>query len=199
MISAAQVHLALNHLPMGLALVGVPLLGIALWRRSSELKAVGSLLLILAAVAAVPTFLSGEPAEEIVEHLPGVSKDVIHGHEESGEIALIWSGVLGALVLGAMCFERFKRPLPSSVWWGLVLMGAVCLGIFVRTAHLGGLIRHEEIRGATGMEFPADSGGLRARIPDSLTHRGSVVPARAGLNPRKSMVRLGFMRYPPPW
>lgn len=147
-MNAAQIHLGLNHLPLGLALVGVPLLAIALWRKSSELKTTASILLIVSALAAIPTFLSGEPAEEIIEHRPGVSKTVIHEHEEAGEFTLIAIGILGGLVLAAGLFERFKKPLPSGAWWGVFFLGVLSLGIFVRTAHLGGLIRHDELGGA---------------------------------------------------
>lgn len=97
--------------------VGVPLLAVALWRRSSELKATASVLLILSALTAIPAFLSGEPAEEIIEHRPGVSKTVIHEHEEAGEFTLIAIGILGGLVLAAGLFEKFKKPLPSGAWW----------------------------------------------------------------------------------
>ena len=145
MFNAAQVHLGLNHLPLGFVLVGFPLLAVALLRRSAELKTTACVLLILSALAAIPTFFSGEPAEEPVEHRSGVSKMVIHEHEEAGELAAILSGVLGGLALAAWLFEKLRRPLPSVAWWGLVLFGAVSLGILIRTAHLGGLIRHEEL------------------------------------------------------
>lgn len=149
-MNAAQIHLGLNHLPIGLALVGVPLLAIALWRKSSELKATALVLMILSALATIPTFLSGEPAEEIIEHRPGVSKSVIHEHEEAGEFALIIVGILGGLAIAGWLFEKLKKPLPTSAWWGLVLLGVVSLGVFVRTAHLGGLIRHDELSAFSG-------------------------------------------------
>lgn len=53
---------------------------------------------MVTAAAAVPTYLTGEPAEEAVEHLPGVVKDLIEIHEERALIALIvatFGGILG--------------------------------------------------------------------------------------------------------
>jgi len=150
-MNAAQIHLGLNHLPIGLVLVGVPLLAIALWRKSPELKATALVLMVLSALATIPTFLSGEPAEEIIEHRPGVSEAVIHEHEEAGESALIIIGILGGLVIAGWLFERFKRPLPIGAWWGLVFLGVVSLAVFVRTAHLGGLIRHDELSGVKSL------------------------------------------------
>lgn len=145
-MNAAQVHLALNHVPIGLVLVGVPLLLAAILRSSKELKGAAAIVLVFSALTAIPAYLSGEPAEEIVEHRAGVSEKVIHEHEEAAELSLIFVEILGALVLAAWLFERFKAPLPSSAWFAISLLGLVNLGLFVRTAHLGGLIRHDELQ-----------------------------------------------------
>jgi uncharacterized membrane protein len=144
-MNAAQIHLALNHLPIGLVLVGVPLLIAALVRRSRDLKGAACLILVLSSLTAIPVYLSGEPAEELVEHRAGVSKQTIHDHEESAELSLICILALGALVVAAWLIERFKKPLPPAAWLALVAVGALNLGLFIRTAHLGGLIRHDEI------------------------------------------------------
>lgn len=147
MINGAQIHLGLNHLPIAFTLVGVALLAVALKRKSLELKTAASILVILSAIVALPVYFSGESAEEIVEHRPGVSGNVIHEHEEAGEFAFIFVEVLGALTLALFLFERFKRNLPPQMWWGVVLLGVINLAIFIRTAHLGGLIRHDELGG----------------------------------------------------
>ena len=107
---------------------------------------------MLAAVTTVPVFLSGEPAEEIVEHRPGVSERVIHEHEEMGELTLIFVAIAGIFALGAWLFERLKAPAPQAVWFALLFVGIVNLALFVRTAHLGGLIRHDELRTNTMVE-----------------------------------------------
>lgn len=161
-MNAAQIHLAFNHLPMAFAIVGVPLLAYALWKKSKELKNVGVLLVVLAGVCSVPTFLSGEPAEELVEDKVGISKSVIHEHEEAGEAFFILSAVLSVLALGAWLFEKFKAPLPTPLWTSLVVLGSVGLILFARTAHLGGLIHHEELGQGTvtvGSEAAHESSG----------------------------------------
>ncbi len=145
-MNAAQVHLALNHLPIGMLIVGAPLLLAALWRKSKELKRAASIVLLFSAFTTVPVFLSGEPAEEIVEHRAGVSDSVIHDHEEAGELSLIIIGVVGFIVLATILFEHFKAPAPTSVWVAILALVVISLGVFIRTAHLGGLIRHDEIR-----------------------------------------------------
>lgn len=157
-MNAAQIHLALNHLPVGLVLVGVPLLVAALLKKSKELRGAASLIILLSALTAIPVFLSGEPAEEIVEHRAGVSEGVIHDHEEAAELSLILIEILGALVLAAWLFDRFKSPTPSPVWIGIVVLGLVNLGLLVRTAHLGGLIRHDELRSGVAQSGESRSG-----------------------------------------
>jgi hypothetical protein len=97
-------------------------------------------------VLAVPVYLTGEPAEHLVEHLPGVTKPAIEQHEESAEAAFIAVLVLGIAVLGALGFFRGPRPIPH--WFGvvsLVIALATC-GLMLRTANLGGKVRHTEIR-----------------------------------------------------
>lgn len=143
-MNPAQIHLALNHLPIGLVLVGVPLLVAALWRKSSELRSAALILLVLAAVVSIPAFLSGEPAEEVIEHMPGVSGRLIHEHEEAGEFALILSGILGLGALVTLVLQK-KRQLHTGVFAAIAAMGLVSLLAFVRTAHLGGVVRHPEI------------------------------------------------------
>lgn len=157
-MNAAQIHLALNHLPIGLVVVGAPLLLAALLRKSKELKAAASIILMFSALTAIPVFLSGEPAEEIVEHRAGVSEGAIHEHEEASELSLILIEVLGALVLAAWLFERFKAPMPPTVWFGILGLSVVTLGLFIRTAHLGGLIRHDEIRSGVALNVGASEG-----------------------------------------
>jgi uncharacterized membrane protein len=144
-MNAAQIHLALNHLPIGLVIIGVPLLLAAVLRKSNELKGTASIVLMLSALSTIPVFLSGEPAEKIVEHRAGISERVIHDHEEAAELSLIFVEILGAVVLAAWLFDRFKAPTPSPVWFGILVLGVINLGLFVRTAHLGGLIHHDEI------------------------------------------------------
>jgi uncharacterized membrane protein len=145
-MNPAQIHLALNHLPMGLVLVGVPLLAAALLRKSKELRGAASIILIFSALSAIPVYLSGEPAEEVVEHRTGVTSSTIHEHEEAAELSMIIIEVLGALVLVVCLLEWFKRSVPMAVWYGLLVLGGVSFGLMARTAHLGGLIRHDELR-----------------------------------------------------
>ena len=58
-MNPAHVHLALNHVPVVAAAVGVLLLGIGMARRSAALARAGLVTFVVAAALTGPVFLSG--------------------------------------------------------------------------------------------------------------------------------------------
>jgi hypothetical protein len=148
-MNGAHLHLMLNHWPIFGTLFAFLLLGFARVRKSDELITVGLGLLVLVALGAIPVYLTGEPAEDAIEHLPGVSKDLIEEHEEAAEVAFVLVEILGALGLaGLFLARRSKRALPlmGTIALGLSL---VVLGAMAWVGNLGGPIRHPEIRNGT--------------------------------------------------
>ena len=73
----AHVHLMLNHIPVVGIGFAILLLAVAVVRRSHELTNVALVFVILVSLWAIPAYLTGEPAEEVVEDLPGVSEELI--------------------------------------------------------------------------------------------------------------------------
>jgi hypothetical protein len=68
----------------------------------SNIKA-GLIILTLSSFSILPVYFSGEGAEEIVEHLAGVSHVTIEEHEEIAELGLyvsLFVGLLSSLSLG---------------------------------------------------------------------------------------------------
>jgi uncharacterized membrane protein len=148
-MNPAQLHLALNHLPIGFVLVGVPMLAIALFRSLPSLKTAACTLIVLASLTALPVYFSGEPAEEVVEELASVSEPAIHEHEEAAEWALILIECLGVLVLALCLLEYRSRKVPRSAWIVALFLGLMSTVSLIRTAHLGGLVHHQELRPAS--------------------------------------------------
>ena len=144
-MSIVHLHLMLNHVPVIGAVFGILLLAVAYLRRSTELAKVTFGLLALLGAVSVAVYLTGEPAEDVVEKLPGFSKRIVEAHEEAALAATIVMGGLGVLALGALAFFQ-RRALPRSIIaTGLVLaLGAG--GVMGYTAYLGGQVRHTEIR-----------------------------------------------------
>jgi uncharacterized membrane protein len=155
-MNPAEIHLITNHIAL-FAVAAALLLGAAgHYRKSDELTKAGLFALVLAALTVLPPYFSGEGAEELVEHLPGVVESAIHPHEEAAEAALIVLLLLGAgsaAVLGYAC--------KTGVWakkaaTALLVLALPALGLMSYVAYLGGQIRHTELRpGGTPVEVPA--------------------------------------------
>src|SRR5688500_14191615 len=98
-MNLTHVHLMLNHVPVLATAFGLGLLVLAAWRRSDEVKKVALGLFVVGALLAVPVYLTGEPAEDAVEQLPGVSKAIIEQHEDAAAVAFTAIAVLGVAAL----------------------------------------------------------------------------------------------------
>jgi uncharacterized membrane protein len=145
-MNAAHVHLLLNHVPIVATLMGCLLLAAALMRRSDELVRASFGLLIVAALAVVPVYLSGEPAAEVVEDGPQVSEETIEAHEKAAGVAAVLLGLLGAVALGGLVICRRLPRVPAWLALAALALGLVSATLLARAANLGGQIRHPEIR-----------------------------------------------------
>lgn len=142
----AHLHLMLNHLPVLGTLFGLALLAWALLRRNEALQRAALATFVLTALAAIPVFLTGEPAEEIVEDLAGTAEAAIEAHEEAAVIALIAIEALGATALAALLLFR-KRIVPRPLAGAALVFALATAGWMAQTANLGGRIRHAELGG----------------------------------------------------
>ena len=142
----AQVHLWLNHLPILGVLFGLILLLAALWRKNEEWKKLSLIVFVIIGLLAAATYLTGEPAEEVVEHLPGVSKEDIESHEESALWSLIAIEALALASLAGLFLSRQSRIIPARFLTLCWLLAILAMGTVAWTAHLGGQIRHPETR-----------------------------------------------------
>lgn len=102
-------------------------------------------MLVIGGLAAIPSYLSGEPAEHLVKDHPGVTQELIEEHEESAEIAAIVLGLAGAAAFGFL-FMTARGVIVPFAQVGLLVASLVSAGFMASAAHKGGLIHHEEIR-----------------------------------------------------
>ena len=65
-MNAPHLHLLLNHIPVLGTAFGLGLLVFALCRKSDELKKAAHGFFLVTALFSVSTYLTGEPAEEVV-------------------------------------------------------------------------------------------------------------------------------------
>jgi uncharacterized membrane protein len=151
-MNEAHLHLLTNHLPIIGSILGGLVLFHGLWTKNNQTKIAAYYVIIISAIGAGVTYLTGEGAEEAVEHLQGISKKVIHEHEEFAEvsiIAIIISGV-AALIGVYLAFKNSRHS--RNIAWATLFISIISFGLMARTGYLGGLIRHGEINSTTVQE-----------------------------------------------
>lgn len=144
MPAPAHLHLILNHVPVLGVVFGITLLVAALVRRNQVLGQAALVTFVVCAVTAAIVFFTGEPAEKIVEHLPGVASAAIERHEEAAKVALAAMVLLGTMSLAGLLLFR-TRPSIRGFDVGILILALGCFATIAWTAALGGQIRHTEI------------------------------------------------------
>lgn len=159
-MNQAHLHLLFNHLPILGTLFGLLILTGGFLVKNNAVKRTSLAMFVLSALCAIPAFLTGEGAEEMVESLPGVTENLVEAHADLADIFLWVVGALGLLSL-ATFFMDLKAQKMASIFYGITF--AVAVGTMVLAQQVGatgGKIRHTEIRNgvaATGMETPGNN------------------------------------------
>lgn len=169
-MSTVHLHLLLNHVPVIGTIIGLCLLAYAALRKDEGLARASLGMFAILALVAIATFLTGEPAEEAVEGMAGVSESIIERHEEAALLSTIALGVLGALSLGALLWFR-RRHLPRLAAVAFLAAGLIPGGAMAWTANLGGQIRHTEIRSVTVAPAGASADGSGDIEPEEERER----------------------------
>ncbi len=154
-INWAHVHVMINHFPVIGVFVSILLFAYALVRKSEEVKTVSLGMFVIIALITIPVFLTGEGAEDVVKHIPGVTETYIGRHEESAELTLILMEVLGGLALTGLVLLKLRGSIPRIIVILVLVMSLIAATATGITANLGGQIRHTEIRdAATALPVP---------------------------------------------
>ncbi|MCB0610937.1 MAG: hypothetical protein H6562_18200 [Lewinellaceae bacterium] len=158
-MNATHLHLVLNHFPIVGTLIGIGVILFGYVRRSDEAKKAALWIWVIMAAIAVPVFLTGEPAEETVEELAGVSETMIHRHEEAAELAIWVMEALGVFSLLGLLASLRNSGLSRTLFLVSALLSVIAFGTMARTGYLGGQIRHSEIRTAASMQPDGTAAG----------------------------------------
>lgn len=148
-MNAAHYHLVLNHLPIIAPVVGLfVLIGGSIFR-SEVVKRTSFFIFIFAALTAIAASSTGDRAGEAIEHLPGVSEQLIHAHEEAAETFSVILYLLGGISVIAIWASWKQTSYSRLLSW--LIMGLVIVALFFakQTGTSGGVIRHIEIRADT--------------------------------------------------
>ncbi|MCE7938450.1 hypothetical protein DCC79_06290 [bacterium] len=160
-MNAAHLHITINHFPVICVLLGILVLCIGHWRRSSEITMVALVLFVLAAVVTVPTYYSGRNSSRVIRGVEGVVRDITRAHSGAATWAYYVTLVLGLLAAWGLKQWRSAGDLTSRVR-GLVWIVAILAATTLARASLtGGKVRHTEARPdyVVPTEAPEEAGG----------------------------------------
>lgn len=168
-MDADAVHLAINHLPVVLSLLGAIAAAIAfvLRRRAVFLYAVSTL--ALAGLSSYPALRTGHTAAELIEDRWYVDKAQIQRHHDTAENAHLFMIGTGALALGAwwLIVRAPREAKPGMLLMTAVLVAGVCSATAMGwTSWQGGYIVSKNAR-LTGSPAPPP-----AAMPAGMDHSG---------------------------
>jgi uncharacterized membrane protein len=138
----AYLHLLSNHFPILGSLFGVLLLVVALVKPNLNTTLSAYLILILGGIGGFVAYFTGEPTEESIEHVAGISHKLIHVHEEMAENALIFVFLLTAAAVVGLWAERAQWNSAKKIERFTLVVGIIAFILFAFTGYLGGHIRH---------------------------------------------------------
>jgi uncharacterized membrane protein len=144
-MNASQIHLALTHVPVILSFIGLAILIVSFFKKNETLTKTAFYIFLAAGLFTIPVYFTGESSEEIVEHFPGVSENLIERHEDMAGIALVIISISAIVSLAGLVVSRFPG-LAKLIKLTVLFFALGSAAIMAQTAHLGGQIRHTEIR-----------------------------------------------------
>lgn len=139
-------HFIFNHFPILGTLFGVITLSIGLMKRDNSLEDAGLLTFFVSGMLAIPAYLSGEAAEEMIEELPEISHSIIHEHEELAEKAILVMILLAVISLSVFLFSKLKKRNLRAFKLTILVFSIFAFVLMVFVGKTGGEIRHSEIR-----------------------------------------------------
>ena len=169
----AHLHIVLNHIPSIGTVVGVALFIASLVRKNDRLQKLSLQVLVVMALAVLPTYVSGNAAQRLVRR-PDVPQSLIETHQNSAMVTLFLMTITGTFSwFGLWQFRRFSRP--GFVTLAGVLTFSILTAAFIlRTANMGGDISHPEIRAVGAVE---ENTGWRFRVERFSNEQSWVWPA----------------------
>jgi hypothetical protein len=136
-------------LPIYGAILGAVVLCFGILSRSGSTCKAAYVVLLIAAIGGVAAYVTGEPAEETVEHIAGMNKDLIEEHEESAKLSLVLISIMGLSSLVGLYLSSKSSKFIKGLHIFVLMASIACFAAAARTGYLGGRIRHTEVSGNT--------------------------------------------------
>ena len=141
----AHLHLLINHFPLLGCIFGLAILIFGMLLKNKSLQNTAYIIFIIVMITGKASMFTGENAEDIVEEL-GISKNLIHEHEEHAETFMNIVYALGVVSIISL-FANIKNHSKANLFAFLTLILAVVAIVLSKSVGTsGGEIRHTEIR-----------------------------------------------------
>ena len=151
----AHLHIAVNHFPIIGMVFGLGILTAGLVLKNNSVKNTAYFVFIATTIFAMISTFTGEGAEEIVEKLPNVTKEMIRKHHKMAWKFATVVFVTGFFSLISLYFSVKKNSFER--YTSIITLVLALVGVFlsIQTATTGGEMRHTEIR--KDFVVPADT------------------------------------------
>lgn len=144
-MNAAHLHLLTNHIPIVGVIIGLLILTAGFIFKNTSVKRTALAVFVFAAVLAVPAFLTGENAEELIENMAGINHQQIEEHEDKG-VVFVWLIEVTGILAAAALILSFSLKKSMGIFYAAVFcLAAVCAVYAFETGSSGGKIRHSEL------------------------------------------------------
>lgn len=151
-MNISYLHLLINHFPILGFVFGILVLVAGMISRNNSVKLAAFGLFVFSALMAIPAFLTGEPAEDTVKNIAGITEDLISTHEKAASLALwfvIPTGLISLLAFWSV-WKNDRLAKALTIITLLLSMGVSIMMFWV--GKTGGQIRHSEFR--QGLQTP---------------------------------------------
>lgn len=152
-MNAAQLHLLTVHLPVVGISAASALMTLALIRGSETLAKAGIGFVVCGTLFAAPAYFSGPDAMKVARQFASIDDHFVEQHAIAARIAFFASVLLAAIALKVWVDAR-HAPIGRGARIGLLCGMLAIAWLMAWTAHLGGIIRHPEIREPSWWLFP---------------------------------------------
>lgn len=145
-MNEAHYHLVLNHFPIIIPFIGLLVIIGGFMVKSEIVKRTACCIFILGSLASFVAIATGDGAEQTVVQIDGISKNLIHEHEEKAEVFALLSYMLGLISIAALWASLKKKSYARYIGFSIIVYCLVVLYFAKQTGTTGGEIRHSEIR-----------------------------------------------------
>lgn len=163
-----HIHLLLNHFPTIGTIIGGGLFIVSLITNSNDLKRASLAVLLGIALISIPTYMSGNGAQEATKSLSGATNSLIETHEGAAFLALAFMQLTGAFAWLGLWQIRRLAHIPRWNLAVILVLTIVTFGLMAQASNIGGEIRHAEIRG--GSETVTAEGALARTVGDFVAN-----------------------------